>query len=215
MIGGVSDSTSDAPSVAELEDSLSRQRARGLLGPAKPDALRAHSRGFALAIGGVPSRVVDLGSGGGIPGLVLAVESWPQALFTLLDASQRRCTYLELEITALRLAPRVQAMWTRAEAAGRGPARSGADAVVARSFASPSVTAECGAPLLAQGGVMVVSEPPSGGPRWERRKLALVGLSLERTIEISAMTFTLLRQERLCPERYPRPLQVQRRYPLF
>lgn len=205
----------DPPGVAELEASLVRQRARGLLGPASLHAVRSHARGFALAAGCVPRRVVDLGSGGGIPGLILAVESWPQALITLLDANQRRCTYLELEITALGLAPRVQAVWARAEAAGHGPSRSGADVVVARSFGSPPVAVECGAPLLAEGGVMVVSEPPAGGSRWDAQGLALVGLELERTLAIDAMTFTRLRQVRRCPERYPRPPREQRRHPLF
>lgn len=215
MNGDAAGSGQASPRVVELESSLVRQRARGVLGPATLDALRAHSRGFALASGCVPRRAVDLGSGGGVPGLVLAVESWPQALITLLDASQRRCTYLEVEITALRLAPRVQAVWARAEAAGRGSARGGADVVVARSFASPPVAVECGAPLLAEGGVMVVSDPPAAGSRWDAQGLALLGLELERTLNIDAMTFTRLRQVRRCPERYPRPLREQRRHPVF
>ena len=41
------------------------------------------------------------------------------------------------------------------------------DAVVARSFASPAVTAECAAPLLRLGGRLIVSEPPERGARWQ------------------------------------------------
>jgi len=73
--------------------------------------------------------------------------------------------------------------------------------VVARSFGSPSVTAECAAPLLAVGGQLLVSEPPSpSADRWPAAGLALVGLRLDETVSgLASCT-----QVEPCPERFPR-----------
>ncbi|HEX7134245.1 MAG TPA: RsmG family class I SAM-dependent methyltransferase, partial [Iamia sp.] len=154
---------------------------------------------------------------GGVPGLVLAVEAWPRARMTLLDASQRRCTYLELCVADLALGDRVDVLWARAEEAGRDPGRrGGADAVVARSFGPPAATAECAAPLLRVGGALVVSEPPGGsGDRWDVEGLARLGLVRETTEVVEGATFTRLRQVEVCPDTYPRRPGVPARRPLF
>jgi 16S rRNA (guanine527-N7)-methyltransferase len=204
--------------VRALDEVLDLQRRRDLVGREANIALRAHSAAYAAALGGpAPSRVVDLGSGGGVPGLVLAVEVWPEATFTLLDASQRRCTYLELSVADLGLDDRVEVLWARAEEAGREETRRGAaDVIVARSFGPPAATAECAAPLLRVGGALVVSEPPgSGGERWEPSGLDLLGLVVETTAMVEGATFTVLRQAALCPDLYPRRPGVPTRRPLF
>lgn len=201
---------------ATVEEALRRQQARDVLGPAPVASHRAHSRAFAAALGATPARAVDLGSGGGVPGLVLAVESWPEAEVVLLDASQRRCTYLEVEAAALGVDDRVRVRWARAEEAGRDPAlRGGADAVVARSFGPPAVTAECAAPLLAVGGALVVSDPPAGGDRWDADALRTLGLVVERSAVVEGSSFTVLRQVEACPDRFPRRPGVPARRPLF
>ena len=48
--------------------------------------------------------------------------------------------------------------------------------MTARSFGPPAATAECAAPLLAVGGLLVVSEPPDGPDRWPADALAALGL---------------------------------------
>jgi 16S rRNA (guanine527-N7)-methyltransferase len=98
-----------------------------------------------------------------VPGLVLAGE-WPHCEFVLLDAGQRRCAFLVEAVDELGLGDRVRVVRGRAEAAGRDPALRGRfDAVVARGFGPPAVTAECGAPFLHVGGRLVVSDPPVDG----------------------------------------------------
>lgn len=203
--------------VRTLDEVIALQRERDLIGREPSPALRAHSAGYATALGEAPGRVVDLGSGGGVPGLVLAVECWPATRMTLLDASQRRCTYLELCVADLDLGARVDVLWARAEDAGRDPERRGAaDAVVARSFGPPAATAECAAPLLRIGGALVVSEPPDGrGDRWDEAGLARLGLAREETIVVEGATFTRLRQVEACPATYPRRAGVPTRRPLF
>ncbi len=203
--------------VRTLDEVLDLQRRRDVVGAEANAALRAHSAGYAAVLGATPTWVVDLGSGGGVPGLVLAVESWPDAHLALLDASQRRCTYLELCVADLDLGDRVEVLWARAEDAGRDPALRGtADAVVARSFGAAAVTAECAAPLLQVGGALVVSEPPgSEGDRWDVEGLAGLGLVPEATERVEGATFTRLRQVEACPERFPRRAGIPARRPLF
>lgn len=208
--------------VRTLDEVLDLQRRRGVVGREPNAALRAHSAGYAAALGeaeglATSGVVIDLGSGGGVPGLVLAVEVWPSAMVTLLDASQRRCTYLELCVADLDLGDRVDVVWARAEEAGRDPVRRGhADVVVARSFGPPSAVAECAAPLLRVDGALVVSEPPgSGGERWDAAALAALGLVVERTPEVGGATFTVLRQSSPCPDLYPRRPGTPTRRPLF
>ena len=107
-----------------------------------------------------PGWVLDLGSGGGLPGLVLALE-WPQTTVTLLDAQQRRTAFLADAVRRLGVTTRVQVVEGRAESLGRGAELRGrVDVVVARAFGRPAVTAECAAPFLRADGILVVSEPP-------------------------------------------------------
>lgn len=144
-----------------LIEELERSQRLGFLGPAPVDAHLAHARGFAVAVEAPPTRFLDLGSGGGVPGLVLA-ELWPGAQAVLLEAGERRCGFLREAVGRLGLDGRVAVVRQRAEEAGRSPTwRGGFDLVVARSFGPPAVTAECAAPFLRVGGRLVVSEPPA------------------------------------------------------
>ena len=56
--------------------------------------------------------------------------------------------------------------------------RESFDLVTARSFARPAVTAEIGAGLARPGGMMVVSEPPTGEARWPEAALADLGYGI-------------------------------------
>ena len=68
-------------------------------------------------------------------------------------------------IKDLGIGHRVSVLSSRAEIAGHQPQWRGSfDAVVARGFAAPGVTAECAAPLLRVGGLLCVSEPPGFSP---------------------------------------------------
>jgi 16S rRNA (guanine527-N7)-methyltransferase len=109
-------------------------------------------------------RLLDLGSGGGVPGLVIA-ELWPGISVTLLDAGKRRSELLQVGITEAGWEARVSVVRGRAEDLARVPDLRGSfDAVVARSFGPPAVTAECGSGFLSVGGLLVVSDPPTPTP---------------------------------------------------
>lgn len=139
---------------AVLIEVLLEARRRGFLGPGPVEDHLRHSLGFVRAgTQGGHSMVVDLGSGGGIPGLILAL-AWPESRVMLLDASERRTSFLSDALDQLGLAgPRVKVVRERAESAGRQARwRSTADLVVARAFGPPAAVAECAAPLLMTGG---------------------------------------------------------------
>jgi len=163
----------------QLLECLEEARQVGDLGPADLDSHVHNAR--ALAAGVVaPSRFLDLGTGAGVPGLVLALE-WPSCAATLLDGSTARTERLAARIERLGLTDRVMAVEGRAEALAHDPQhREQYDLVTARSFGSPPVTAECAAGFVAVGGRLAVSEPPdSAGDRWDEHALAELGLEVE------------------------------------
>jgi 16S rRNA (guanine527-N7)-methyltransferase len=165
---------------------LDRARELGLLGPGPVEPHVAHAEAALAAVSdiidvhaGSALRALDLGSGGGLPGLVLAL-AMPMSRWVLLDASERRTAFLRSAVTDVGVSDRVEVVRARAEVAGRDARwRQQFDLVTARSFGPPSVTAECGAPFLRPGGMLVVSEPPEPDPtRWPDVGCAQVGLSL-------------------------------------
>lgn len=203
--------------MASLHGVLAEARDLGFLGPGPVEGHIEHAAGFVQAAGEPhPSRVVDLGSGGGIPGLALAL-AWPKASFCLLDSSERRALFLARAAAALKLERRVAVAHARAEEVGRDPAwRAWADLVVARSFGPPAVTAECAAPLLGVGGRLIVSEPPEEkGQRWPEEQLAQLGLRPVGRFEQAFSRFQVLRQDEACPETYPRRVGIPGKRPLF
>lgn len=171
-----------------------------------------------------PARALDLGSGGGVPGLPLALAR-PDLTWVLLDGSVRRTDFLRSAVDELGLAGRVEVRTVRAEVAGREEGwRRSFDLVVARSFGAPAVTAECAAPFLRVGGTLLVAEPPgaveahdgaaSTKERWPVEGLAVLGLEPLRAVTVPS-AYQLLRQTRPCPDRYPRRVGIPAKRPLF
>lgn len=162
-----------------LLDILEESRRLGFLGPGPVARHHEHALDLARGIGSFTGRLVDLGSGGGLPGLVL-FDRWPEAHGILLDAQQRRCEFLERAVGALELEARVSVVCGRAERVARdSDLRARFDLVVARSFGPPAVTAECAVGFLRPGGALVVTEPPEHGStvRWDAAGLAELGFA--------------------------------------
>lgn len=107
------------------------------------DALRA-----APVVAQVAGPVVDVGSGGGTPGVPLAV-ALPERSFTLLEAERRKCDFLERATAPLA---NVRVIWGRAE-------EQSVDAygvALAKALAKPPVAAELCLPLVAPGGIALL-----------------------------------------------------------
>lgn len=100
------------------------------------------------------SRLLDLGSGGGFPGIPLAVALPASAL--LVESIGKKATFLRTAVEATDLTERVDVAAERAETLARDPRhRERWPAVVARAVAALPVLAELALPLVAVGGVFV------------------------------------------------------------
>ena len=173
----------------------------------------AHGRALLAALP-ERGRVLDLGSGGGLPGLVLATYR-PELELTLLEARRRACQFLRDAVAQLT-ATGVTVVEARAEeAARRADLREAFDDVVARSFGPPSVTAECAVGFLRAGGRLVVSEPPEEeGPRWPADGLDVLGFGPPVRGGGPEASFVTLEKIR-SSERWPRRVGVPAKRPLW
>ncbi len=198
---------------------LEESRARGFLGPNAIEPHFTHSLGFALCWEELhdspPASFLDLGSGGGLPGLYL-LDRWRcQAVFT--DSMVKRALFLE-EVLEWEGAPDHGMVITgRVEDTARKPELIEVfDLVTARSFGPPAVTAECGAQFLKVGGVLIVSEPPDDSElnRWNSEKLGELGLVAEGRVRHGAAYQVLVKSHRT-PKEFPRSIGTPRKRPLF
>lgn len=196
----------------DLVGVLGRARELGFLGPGPVEGHIEHAGAFVEGLREVAGLVVDLGSGGGVPGLVVGVAR-PDLRLVLVDAMGKRCRYLEWAVDTLGLD--AQVVEGRAESVGRDDLRGAADAVTARSFGPPATTAECAAPLLRPGGLLLVSEPPDGDDdRWPSPGLTELGLAPGPRVVATSTVQTLV-QAAPCPDRFPRRDGVPAKRPLF
>lgn len=166
------------PSEAVLSDILHRAQVEGALG-ARPIAdVLAHARGFVAALETDVASVLDLGSGAGVPGLVIALDR-PLMRVTLVDRRTTRVDALRRAVTVLGWTDRVHAVEVDAEQLSNDPSQQGRyDAVVARGFAEPMSTLRIAARLARVGGWVVISEPPPDqASRWETEWVRSLGLS--------------------------------------
>jgi 16S rRNA (guanine527-N7)-methyltransferase len=171
------------------------------------DARRVHLEEALTAVGLVEEGpVVDVGSGGGSPGLPLAAVL-PEARFELLESHRRTCEFLE-EVS--RPFPNVSVVCARAEEHGRGSGRDAYQTAVTRALAPPPVAAEWCLPLLAEGGRAVLFVGPSADEAGVAKVASLVAAEPEP----APPGFLLLRKVGPTPERFPRRPGLARKRPL-
>jgi 16S rRNA (guanine527-N7)-methyltransferase len=207
---------------AAVRAGLEVARSAGFLGPGPLDQHVEHALGFADVIAQWLPRSedrpderpvgVDMGTGGGLPGLVLAVAV-PEVRWVLLDSMVRRTSVLERVATGPPFRCRV--VTARAEAWAAQEGRGIATVVVARSFGPPPLVAECAAPMLSLGGVLVVSDPPSSSGRWDRVALAGLGLTVVSSSSARGSTYTVLRRSGAIEAGLPRRPAAMAKRPLF
>jgi 16S rRNA (guanine527-N7)-methyltransferase len=158
---------------------LAEARALGFLGPGPLEAHEASAQAFIDALGpSIGERALDLGSGGGVPGLLLAAH-YGDVGWVLLDVHRRRTSFLARVVAELGWGGRVTVVRAAAEEAAHDDAhRERYDLVTSRSFGPPATTAECATGFLALGGRLAVAEPPEGdrAGRWPVAGLATLGL---------------------------------------
>jgi len=181
-----------------------------------------HALGFVAVleseVGGPPPSVIDLGTGGGVPGLVLA-SCWPDTQVVLMDANERRTTFLQEVLVGWAGSGRAEVVRGRAEELGRVETlREQFAAVTSRSFGNPAATAECGSSFLELGGSMVVSEPPDTDPadRWPESGLLELGLAPVATVRpVERFGYQVLKKVGLLDDRFPRRVGIPVKRPVF
>jgi 16S rRNA (guanine527-N7)-methyltransferase len=146
--------------------------------------------------------IVDVGSGGGAPGIPLA-DALPEREVTLLEASRRKCDFLERWTAEL---PNVRVVCGRAE---EQPV-DGFGVAVAKALAMPPVAAEWCLPLVTPGGAAVLFVGPSA----EEDRVARVGEQLAAEPVESPPGFLVLRKVGPTPEGFPRRPGIARKRPL-
>jgi len=193
---------------------LERSRSLGFLGTGPIVDHVAHAQPFVAAVEQAGS-VLDLGSGGGLPGLVIA-HRWPDLDLVLLDAQERRCAFLRWAVNHLG-ATKCRIVQGRAEILGGTELRGSFDVVVARSFGAPAMTAECGGAFLRVGGKLIVSEPPNNRSleRWPASGLAALGQVAGPRLETGSSRLQVIDQASPFPVVFPRNLNVMRSAPVF
>ncbi len=177
-------------------------------GPIEPHG--HHAMGFFAFSGITPLLeypIMDIGSGAGLPALPL-IEAYPRTSWTLIERRDGRCALLKRAIRRLGYSDRVEVRSTDVAVAARDPhLRDRAGVVTARSFGSPADTAECAAPLLRRGGLLVTSEPEDGDRhvRWPDTGLEQCGLTFETEWSTAHGFYRAFRRSEVDLASLPRP----------
>ena len=150
--------------------------------------------------------VVDVGSGGGSPGIPLAAAR-PDLRFDLLDSVRKKCDFLSRWADQF---DNVSVVCARAEDLAREEGRDAYGTAVARALAAPPVAAEWCLPLLRPGGRAVLFVGPSADAEAVARAAREVAGELEET----SPGFLLLRKTGPTPDRFPRRPGAARKRPL-
>ncbi len=157
---------------AAVHDVLEEAQRLGFLGERDIDEVIEHARSFVGALDQVQGTVADIGSGGGVPGFVIAHDR-PDLRLVLVDRRAKRTDFLDRMVRRLRWTDRVSVLCADVEDIIDGDRII--DAVVARGFGPPSVTLSMASRLVRPGGRVVISEPPEG-ERWRPEMVAELGV---------------------------------------
>ena len=140
--------------------------------------LRRHTRGQ-------PARLLDVGSGGGLPGVVIAI-CCPEIQVSCVDAVAKKAAFVQQVAVALRL-PNLRGVHARVEAV-----QDKFDVITSRAFASLADFTEWSAPALAEGAVWLamkgkrpddeIAALPPGVEVFHVDQLQVPGLGAERCL---------------------------------
>jgi 16S rRNA (guanine527-N7)-methyltransferase len=146
--------------------------------------------------------VIDVGSGGGTPGIPMAAML-PDRRVTLLEAERRKAEFLERWTAEL---PNLEVVWGRAES----QATDCYKVAVAKALAQPPVAAEWCLPLVEPGGAAILWVGPSA----DRGRIAAAAERIAGELEPSPAGFAVIRKTGPTPAGFPRRPGVAKKRPL-
>lgn len=159
------------------------------------DSLRA-----VPLVAGFEGTIVDVGSGGGAPGIPLAY-ALPSREVVLLEAERRKCTFLEQWAP-----PNATVTWGRAEE----QENDWAGVAVAKALAHPPTAAEWCLPLVREGGAVVLWVGPSA----DRERVARVAARIAGELVDGPEGLLVIRKTGRTPPGFPRRVGVAKKRPL-
>ena len=170
----------------------------------------------------VSPKIIDVGSGCGLPGLAIAI-ALPNASLTLVDSISRKAKAIQNISEELGLNTRVSVINERVELLGqKNYYRSSFDISLARAVATSEVVAEYLVPFLNKTGEAIVYKGKLNDPELSKLNNALITLK-GKVKKIQAFdlpdkrgTRHIIRIRRLeeCPKKYPRGIGIPKKRPL-
>lgn len=163
------------------------------------------------------TRLIDVGSGGGIPGMVLAIMR-PGLQVDLLDATKKKVVFLDEAAVALGLT-NVRAFHGRAEEFGREPEfRDSYDVAVARAVARLVTLSELVLPFVRTGGIAILPKGEAVYDELAEAEGALAELKGHllpiHQSEVNDVRFVVLRKQGRTPKPYPRKSGIPSKQPI-
>jgi 16S rRNA (guanine527-N7)-methyltransferase len=171
-----------------------------------------------LPLLGAGSRLVDVGSGGGLPGLPLKLAR-PSLDLTMIESNQRKAAFLTMACSQLGV--QAEVLRVRAEAAGHSKRlRESFDIATARALAPLPVLAELCLPFLAVGGrLLAMKAAVEAEVQGARRAFEVLGGEFAEIVEARTSlrdrgVVVVVAKVRPTPEEYPRRAGVPALRPL-
>ena len=159
---------SHSPDRGDLTEALRIAQRLGVISASDLDHEITLCERFAAMVPRETASLLDLGSGGGLPALVIAVHH-PELKMILVERREKRADILRRQVARLDLSPRVGVVCADTDTHhATGEWAGHFEVVTARSFGTPQQTTRAAGHYLKPGGLLLVSEPPgSTGARWD------------------------------------------------
>ena len=164
------------------------------------------------------TKVIDVGTGGGFPGIPLLIAR-PEIRLTMLDSTGKKLAFVSQSVEELGLSANI--VHARAEEAGQGELRESFDFAVSRAVAAMNVLCEYCLPFVKKGGIFAAMKGPEAGEEVKAAAHALECLQAkveeERSFLLSddsRRTLVRIRKTGTTPLKYPRPGAKMAKNPL-
>jgi 16S rRNA (guanine527-N7)-methyltransferase len=160
--------------------------------------------------------VIDVGSGGGLPGIVLAI-TMPETTFVLVEATGKKADFLRHVVEVIEL-DNVTIANARAEDVGtkNGGFRDAADAVIARAVGPLQVLLELTVPMAKVDGIVIAIKGEKAQEEIEhaRKAMHVLHCEVESTNRSTTGTVVVIRKKEHTPQKYPRVPGEPKRDPI-
>ncbi len=173
----VNSNTVDESRMRVLERILREAQRIGALSNTPVAEIIEHAKWFAEAIPHSARTAVDLGSGAGVPGLIVALFC-PQISLQLVDRRVGRTDVLVRAVHALNLTDRVTVKCSEINTMTKDSTwAKHFDVAMSRGLGPPIQTLNLSRDLVKPGGVIIISEPPpDSDSRWDEQQVRALGL---------------------------------------